>query len=78
MAREADNDQFQLLEQKVDALIAKLESLKEEKTSLTEQVQLQENKLSDLTDQLENFRSARDKAKQRIVSLLEKIEQIEL
>ena len=73
-----DIDQFHLLEQKVDALIEMLKVLKKEKVSLMDQVQMQENKLADLGEQLEGLKSARDQAKQRIVSLLEKIEQIEL
>ncbi len=74
---EEETDQFQLLEEKVDSLIQTIKTLKKEKESFTEKFQIQEEKLTDLTKEVEGLKSARDKAKQRIVSLLEKMEQIE-
>jgi len=71
-----DIDQFQILEEKIDKLIESITALKREKESLAEKVQIQTEKLADLTDQLEGLRTARDRAKQRIVALLEKMEQI--
>ncbi len=73
-----DIEQFDLLEQKVDALLELLENLKKENATLSERVQIQEEKISDLTRQLDALRSGRDKAKQKILLLLEKLEQIEL
>lgn len=69
-------DQFQLLEDKVDGLIEMIKTLKNEKESFVEKFQIQEEKLTDLTQQMEGLKSGKDKAKQRIISLLEKIEQI--
>jgi len=74
---EEEVDQFQLLEQKIDKLITTIKSLKAERESLNEKLQIQEEKLTDLTREVEGLKSGRDKARQRIVSLLEKIEQIE-
>ena len=74
---EEEIDQFQLLEQKIDKLITTIKSLKTERESLNEKLQIQEEKLTDLTREVEGLKSGRDKARQRIVSLLEKIEQIE-
>jgi septal ring factor EnvC (AmiA/AmiB activator) len=74
---EEEIDQFQLLEQKIDKLITTIKGLKTEKESLNEKLQIQEEKLTDLTREVEGLKSGRDKARQRIVSLLEKIEQIE-
>ena len=71
-------EQFQILEEKVDKLIQYILSLKREKEALAEKVQVQAEKLVDLTDELENSRSAKDGAKQRIAALLEKIEQIDI
>ena len=71
-----DIDQFQLLEGKIDNLIELITSLKKENESLVEKTQIQDEKLTDLTGQLESLRAGRDKAKQRIISLLEKIEQV--
>ena len=69
-------DQFQLLEDKIDNLIEMIKSLKSEKESFAEKFQIQEEKLADLTKEVEGLKAGRDKAKQRILSLLEKMEQI--
>lgn len=71
-------DQFELLEQKIDRLIGTIQSLKRENESLSEKLQIQEEKLVDLNEQVENLRASRDNAKARIISLLDKIEQIGL
>ena len=71
-------DQFQILEEKVDKLIQFVIALKREKETLAEKVQVQAERLADLTDQLEGSRTARDGAKQRIAALLEKMEQIDI
>ncbi|MCD6306425.1 MAG: cell division protein ZapB [Deltaproteobacteria bacterium] len=76
-AANEDADQFQLLEEKIDKLIGTIRTLKAEKESLAEKVHIQEERLADLTREVEGLKAGRDKAKQRIVSLLEKIEQIE-
>jgi len=78
MFKTEEMDQFQVLEAKVDSLIKFVNSLKQEKESMLEKVHIQEEKISDLTGELENLRSSRDKAKQRVLSLLEKLEQIEI
>jgi FtsZ-binding cell division protein ZapB len=69
-------DQFQLLEEKIDNLIEFITVLKREKESIAEKAQIQEEKIADLNKQLESLKAGRDSARQRIVSLLEKIENI--
>jgi len=69
-------DQFQLLEEKIDNLIELVTTLKREKESLAEKNQLREERLTDLTTQLESLNLDRDKVKQRVVSLLEKLERV--
>ena len=69
-------DQFELLEDKIDNLIEMIKILKKEKESFAEKFQIQEEKLADLTKEVEGLKSGRDKAKQRVLSLLEKMEQI--
>ena len=71
-----DSDQFLVLEQKIDGLIGLARKLKKENDSFTERFQIQEEKLADLTQQVETLKAARDMARQKIVSLLEKMEQI--
>ncbi len=78
MEKGVEVDQFQLLEEKVDSLIRLMGSYKKEKESLVEKINIQEEKISDLTGELNHLKAARDMAKKRIVSLLEKIEQVEM
>ena len=74
MTTEDQMDQFQLLEEKVDALIERVESLRGEKTNLTEQASTQEKRVSDLSAEVDQLRGASDEARHRIAALLEKIE----
>ena len=78
MNETGDVDQFQLLEEKIDSLIALITDLRKEKELLAEQVQIQEMELTDLTAQVGNLNTSRDGVKQRIVALLEKINQIDV
>ncbi len=78
MGTAEDMDQFQLLEEKIDSLIKYIASLKKENESLAEKLHIQEEKITDLTQELEHLREARGKVKQRIVTLLERIEQADI
>jgi uncharacterized coiled-coil DUF342 family protein len=78
MGTAEDMDQFQLLEEKVDSLIKYIASLKKEKESLAEKLHIQEEKLTDLMHEVEELRAARGKVKQRVVNLLERIEQADI
>lgn len=78
MFKTEEMDQFQALEAKVDSLIKFTLSLKKEKESLLEKLHIQEGKIADLTNELETLKGSRDKAKQRVLSLLEKLEQIDV
>lgn len=78
MFKTEEMDQFEVLEAKVDSLIKFAHSLKKEKESLLERLHIQEGKIADLTSQLETLKGSRDKAKQRVLSLLEKLEQVEV
>lgn len=71
-------DQFQLLEEKIDSLIALITELRKEKELLAEKTKIQDDKLADLKEQVEGLKTNRDKAKQRIISMLEKIKKIDL
>jgi FtsZ-binding cell division protein ZapB len=73
-----DIDQFQVLEEKIEGLIEKIRTLKKEKESLSENAQIQEERLADQNEQILRLKESRDGAKQRIVSLLEKIEQVDI
>jgi chromosome segregation ATPase len=78
MFKTEEMDHFQVLEAKVDSLLKFTQSLKKEKETLLEKLHIQEGKIADLTSELETLKGSRDKAKQRVLSLLEKLEQIEI
>lgn len=78
MFKTEEMDQFQALESKVDSLIKFANSLKQEKESLLEKLHIQEGKIADLISELDTLKSSRDKAKQRVLSLLDKLEQIDI
>lgn len=73
-----DIDQFQLLENKIDMLLEFVTELKKEKELLTEKIKMQEEKLAYLNVEIEDLKTVRDKAKQKVISLLQKIEQFEI
>ena len=76
MDRMGEIDQFVLLEEKVDHFIDMVSQLKKERDALLEKLQIQEERMGDLTSRLESLKAGRDKAKQRVISLLEKIETV--
>ena len=78
MESDGELDQFQLLEERIDSLIQFIEAFKKEKESSIERIRIQEEKIADLTGDIEFLKGARDRAKQMISSLLAKIEQLEL
>jgi predicted nuclease with TOPRIM domain len=73
---EEETDQFQLLEEKVDSLIEKVVALKSENEALKEKLRIEEGKVSDFNTKIEELNSGRNDAKQKIMSLLEKMEQV--
>ena len=77
MAEKGDEiEQFQALEAKIERLIQYVASIQREKEELKERIRVQEEKCGALNDEVEKLRENRDKAKQKILSLLEKIEQL--
>ena len=73
---EDEVDQFQLLEERVDSLLEKTMALKNEKESFKEKLRAEEEKVVELSAEIEKLRSGRNDAKQKIMSLLEKMEQV--
>ncbi len=69
-------DQFQIMEEKIDKLIKVVMELRNENGSLTEMFDLQEVKIGELNSEIEKYKSDREEARQRISSLLEKLEGI--
>ena len=71
-------EQFQILENKIESLIQIINSLKTEKTQLLTRLNNQEEKIDELTKEIEKLRAAGETAKEKTMSLLQKIEQIEI
>ena len=71
-------DHFQLLEEKVGNLINHAASLRAEKRSLKEKVHIQEEKIAELNGEMEQLKKSRVKARNRMASLLEKIENVDI
>lgn len=78
MEKGEEVDQFELLEEKLNGLIEYIDAFKKEKEGLTERIQIQEEKIADLVSEVEQLRAAKYHAKQKIVSLLEKIELLDI
>ena len=73
-----DMEQFKLLEEKIESLIQIIHSLREEKTQCLTRINSQEKRIEELSGEIEKLHEARDTAKERIISLLQNIEQIEI
>lgn len=70
-----DLDQFELLEQKVEALISVVSSLKQENASLARQVAEGAEELRLVKKEVEGLRADRDAVRERIAALLRRIEE---
>lgn len=73
--REDELDQFQILEEKIEALIRHITTVRKEKEELAEKNRLQEGKIASLMSDVERLTRSRDKARERVFSLLEKLKQ---
>ena len=78
MEKGEEIDQFQLLEEKVDSLITLVTSLRKENELLKEKIKSNDGKIADLTGEVEHLLASKDMAKERIVSLVEKIQQLNI
>jgi FtsZ-binding cell division protein ZapB len=71
-------DHFNVLEAKIESLINFIKSLKEENEVLREKNQNLERKLTSLSGTIESLEKAKNQARDRIVSLLEKIGELDI
>lgn len=69
-------DQFGILEERIETLISLVSSLKEGKVALEKQVQNREEKIGSLVKEIETLKADRDIVRNRIATLLRKIEEI--
>ncbi|MBW1804993.1 MAG: cell division protein ZapB [Deltaproteobacteria bacterium] len=78
MEQKTEMDHFGLLEEKVGSLIDRIASLQKEKESLAEILQVRDERIKEFSQEVEMLKAARDKARVRILSLLEKIGQLDI
>jgi FtsZ-binding cell division protein ZapB len=78
MEQRNEVDYFKVLEDKVGLLITQISSLKNEREKLREKVFQQQKTISDLSGEVEKIRGSRDKVKERIINILNKIEQMDI
>ncbi len=74
---EEEQDQFQLLEDKIDRLIKLVGRLREDKASLEKKVEEQEQLIEDLQEQIKKLQADKERARERISYVLSKIDQID-
>ena len=68
---------FRVLEKKVEALIVYTASLKQEKERLVKKLHTEEEKTRQLKNEVEELKAARVNVKQRVATLLERIERVD-
>ncbi|MBN2060150.1 MAG: cell division protein ZapB [Deltaproteobacteria bacterium] len=78
MKQEEEIDYFKVLEEKVDSLIRTIIQLKEEKESMILKNQNLMETRDKLTAEVEDLNRAKNEARGRVVSLLEKLEQMDI
>lgn len=71
-----ETDYFKLLEDKVSELIAKMQKLKDEKETYVNTIDEQKNLIADLNDELNQLRETKNQAKDRITTIIEKIDKL--
>lgn len=70
-------DIFKVLEEKVEILINQIRLLKSDKESLEKEKREKERVIADLTVELEHLKEIKDTTKDRIESIINKIEKME-
>lgn len=78
MEQQESIDIFKVLEEKVEGLINQIRSLKDEKESLEKENQEKEKEIARLTGELEDLKEIKDTTKNRIESIIHKIENLDM
>lgn len=71
-------DIFKVLEEKVEVLINQIRSLRDDKELLKKENQEKERVIAKLTGELEELKEIKDTTKNRIESIIHKIENLEM
>ncbi|GEM_PF-3178475 len=71
-----ETDYFKLLEDKINELINRIQEVKAEKDSCLKTINEQKNRIDILTDELTALRESKKQAKERITTIIEKIDKL--
>jgi chromosome segregation ATPase len=71
-----ETDYFKLLEDKINDLINRIQEVKIEKESYLKTINEQKNRIDILTDELTALRESKKQAKERITTIIEKIDKL--
>ncbi len=71
-------DNFKLLEDKIGELIKKIHTLRQEKDSFLKTINEQKNQIVQLNNEMSDLKEIKNKVKDRISSILEKIDNIDI
>ena len=76
MEFDTETDYFKLLEDKVSRLITKMQEIKDEKESFLKTIDDQKSQINTLTNELKDLRESKNQAKERITTIIEKIDKL--
>jgi chromosome segregation ATPase len=71
-----DTDYFKLLEDKIGELINKMQKMKDEKDSFIKTIDDQKIQINTLTNELNDLRESKNRARERITTIIEKIDKL--
>jgi len=71
-----ETDYFKLLEDKISELINKMHAMKEEKESFLKTITDQKSQIDALSNELKDLKDSKNQARERITSLIEKIDKL--
>ena len=72
----AETDYFKLLEDKIGELVKRMQEIKNEKESFLKTINDQKSQIDTLTNELKGLRESKQQAKERITTILEKLDKL--
>jgi len=71
-----ETDYFKLLEDKIGELINRIQEIKNEKESFLKTINDQKSQIDTLTNELKGLRESKQQAKERITTIIEKLDKL--
>ena len=72
----AETDYFKLLEDKIGELVKRMQEIKNEKESFLKTINDQKSQIDTLTNELKGLRESKQQAKERITTIIEKLDKL--